>query len=83
LSGTLTKPRDERRDHSRTAMAVAGLLKFWRKTRDRLFFGIAFWTLAVNRLGQDCGRAELAALRRSPRSVPSDPVGDHRDESPD
>ncbi|MGH8727383.1 MAG: DUF5985 family protein [Burkholderiales bacterium] len=34
--------------------AVAGLLffKFWRKTRDQLFFyfGIAFWILAVNRV---------------------------------
>ena len=34
------------------ACAVAGLffLRFWRKTRDRLFvvFAIAFWLLAVN-----------------------------------
>lgn len=36
------------------ACMVAGLffLRFWRKSRDRLFilFAIAFWILAVNRL---------------------------------
>jgi hypothetical protein len=37
-----------------TGYLVAGLLffKFWRKTRDQLFFyfGIAFWILACNRV---------------------------------
>jgi hypothetical protein len=36
------------------ASAVAGLffLRFWRKTRDRLFliFALAFWILALNRV---------------------------------
>jgi hypothetical protein len=46
-----------------TACSVAGLffLKFWRKTRDRLFiiFAIAFWTLGVNWLA-------LAFIPRDP-----------------
>ncbi len=37
---------------------VAGLffMRFWRKTRDRLFlmFGLAFWMLAANRLALSC-----------------------------
>lgn len=38
-----------------TGYAVAGLffLRFWRHTRDRLFliFSLAFWLLAIQRLG--------------------------------
>lgn len=37
------------------ACAVAGLLflQYYRRTRDRLFaiFGVAFWIMAVNRMG--------------------------------
>ncbi|MEW5791814.1 MAG: DUF5985 family protein [Pseudomonadota bacterium] len=37
------------------ASLIAGLffLRFWKKTRDRLFlfFALAFWLLAVNRVG--------------------------------
>jgi len=52
--------------------AMAGLffLRFWRRTRDRLFliFGIAFWTLGVNWLvlaftRADEGRTWLYGLR--------------------
>jgi xanthine/uracil permease len=51
---------------------VAGLffLRFWRRTRDRLFliFGVAFWTLGVNWLAllfirQDEVRTWLYGLR--------------------
>jgi hypothetical protein len=54
------------------ACGIAGLffLRFWRKTRDRLFviFAVAFWTLGANWLAlafinQDEARTWLYAIR--------------------